>query len=88
MEMKVCQSCGMPMGNTDELYGTNKDGSKSADYCKYCYQDGAFTFQGTMQEMMDFCVKPMLESDPNMTESQARGIMASYFPMLKRWRKA
>jgi hypothetical protein len=88
MEMNVCQSCGMPMGNTDELYGTEKDGSKSADYCKYCYQGGAFTFQGTMEEMMDFCVKPLLESDPNMTEPQARQMMAAYFPMLKRWQKA
>jgi hypothetical protein len=88
MEMKVCQSCGMPMGNTDELYATEKDGSKSSDYCKYCYQGGDFTFHGTMQEMMDFCVKPMLESDPTMTESQAREILNACFPTLKRWQKA
>lgn len=28
MNEKYCQSCGMPMGNTDELYGTNADGKK------------------------------------------------------------
>ena len=38
MEEKFCQCCGMPMGETDELYGTNKDGSKSQDYCEYCIQ--------------------------------------------------
>ena len=28
MNQKFCQCCGMPMGETDELYGTNADGSK------------------------------------------------------------
>ena len=31
MEERFCQSCGMPMGDTDELYGTEADGSKSTD---------------------------------------------------------
>ncbi len=29
MNQKFCQCCGMPMGDTDELYGTNGDGSKN-----------------------------------------------------------
>ena len=28
MEEKYCQSCGMPMGNTGEFYGTNAMGVK------------------------------------------------------------
>ena len=86
-EEKYCQSCGMPMGQGDELYGTEKDGSKSADYCKYCYQNGAYTVKGTMQQMIDFCVKPMLDENPKMTEAEAREMMNKYFPMLKRWQK-
>lgn len=43
MEEKYCQSCAMPMGETDEMYGTNSDGTKNLDYCKYCYQNGKFT---------------------------------------------
>ena len=43
MEMKLCQCCGMPMGETDEMYGNEMDGRKSADYCKYCYENGDFT---------------------------------------------
>lgn len=31
MEMKFCQSCGMPL-TSDEVCGTNADGSLSADY--------------------------------------------------------
>lgn len=33
---KVCQSCGLPILEQEQL-GTNKDGSISKDYCKYCY---------------------------------------------------
>ena len=31
MEQKFCQSCGMPL--TQEILGTNADGSKNEDYC-------------------------------------------------------
>jgi hypothetical protein len=75
----------MPMGPTDEHYGTETDGSKSKDYCKYCYENGVFTAECTMQEMIDFCVQPMVENVPGMTEAQARAIMNEHFPQLKRW---
>jgi hypothetical protein len=85
MEEKYCQSCGMPMGNTDEMYGTEKDGSKSTDYCKYCYDNGAFSFHGSMEEMIEICVPPMVEYNPGMTPDSAREMMRKVFPMLKRW---
>ena len=56
MNQRFCQSCGMPMGETEELYGTNADGSKNEEYCKYCFENGAFTFPGTMEEMIEICV--------------------------------
>lgn len=31
----ICQSCRMPM-DREELFGTNADGSKNADYCMHC----------------------------------------------------
>lgn len=81
-----CQSCGMPMGDTDQLYGTETDGSKSAEYCSYCYEKGAFTFHGTMEEMIEICIPPMVESNPGMTAEQARQMMGQFLPMLKRWK--
>ncbi len=36
-EMKFCQSCGMPL--TEDVLGTNADGSKNEDFCMYCYKD-------------------------------------------------
>ncbi len=86
MEDKYCQSCGMPMGNTDELYGTEQDGGKSADYCKYCYENGVFPFAGSMEEMIEICVPPMVENNSGMTADTARAMMRNFFPMLKRWR--
>ena len=88
MEQRYCQSCGMPMGATDELYGTEQDGSKSADYCSYCYERGKFTFDGSMEEMINLCVAPMVEENPDMTEAQARESMRAFFPQLKRWQSA
>ena len=53
MEQKFCQSCGMPL--TEELLGTNADGSKNEDYCIYCYKDGKFLQDCTMDEMIEHC---------------------------------
>ena len=51
----ICQSCGMPL-DFMELRGTEKDGRKSDDYCMYCYKDGHFTYECTMQQMIDLCL--------------------------------
>lgn len=85
MEEKFCQCCAMPMGNPEELYGTESDGSKSTDYCKYCYENGTFTFDGTMEEMIEICVPHMMENNPGMTADSARQMLHGFFPTLKRW---
>ena len=89
MEMKdmdFCQSCAMPM--SEEFYGTEADGSKTKEYCSYCYENGKFTNPDiTMEEMIEICVKPMVDNNPDMTEDQARSMMQEYMPKLKRWAK-
>ena len=86
MEEKYCQSCAMPMGDSDELYGTEADGSKNGDYCKYCYDQGKFTAECTMDEMIEFCVPHMVSGSPGMSEDDARKMMKGFFPSLKRWK--
>ena len=86
MEGKFCQSCSMPMGEGDEMYGTNADGSKSQDYCSWCYENGQFKGDMTMQEMIDFCVPGMVEHNEGMTADQAKEMMQGFFPQLKRWK--
>ncbi len=81
---KYCQSCGMPMGGGG-MYGTNEDGSKSEDYCSYCYQSGKFTSQMSMDEMIEFCVPFVVET--GMSESDARQMLRETYPQLKRWKQ-
>ena len=83
---KFCQSCGMPMLPGTE-YGTEADGSHSADYCNYCYKDGKFSGDMTMEEMIDFCTPFMVQSNSGMTAEQAKEQMFRFFPLLKRWKK-
>lgn len=68
----------MPMG-ADEIYGTQKDSSKSKDYCKYCYKDGEVILKGSMQDMIEFCVPHMCKANPTMTKDQARKAMQEFF---------
>jgi len=58
VEMKFCQSCGMPL--TEDVLGTNADGSKNDDYCMYCYRDGKFLQDCTMDEMIEHFIHVVL----------------------------
>lgn len=84
-----CQSCGMPM-QTPELFGTNKDGSPNQEYCCYCYKDGEFTSDCTMDEMIEHCIQFLDEfnkdSNTQFSKEEAIAQMQKCFPMLKRWR--
>ena len=82
MKEKICQSCAMPLLNPKEI-GTNKDGSKSADYCIYCYKDGKFTHEMTMEQAI------MKSADyagmAGMTKEQGIAYARKIYPTLKRW---
>lgn len=81
--MEFCQSCAMPM--TKEMYGSNADGTENKDYCKFCYQNGEFTGDMTMEQMIDFCVPKTVENT-DMNEEEARKMLEGMFPQLKRWK--
>lgn len=87
MEQKFCQSCGMPL--TDEVRGTEADGKKSEDYCIYCYKDGAFTGDFTMEEMIDYCSMFVGEynkhTGQNLTCCEYKEVLRGFYPTLKRW---
>ena len=87
MEQRFCQSCAMPI--TEEThFGTNADGSKNADYCCYCYSEGRFAKEETMEEMIETCIPFTLEAGVYPDADAAREGMMAFFPTLKRWRKA
>lgn len=79
----VCQSCGMMMG--EEEYGYNADGSRNTGYCKYCFLNGSFGKDETMEEMIESCI-PFRVGAEYKTPEEARERMRELFPTLKRWR--
>lgn len=87
MKQKFCQSCGMPLA--EEILGTNADGSKSQDYCIYCYKDGAFTGDFTMEEMVEYCSMFVDEYNKNtgqqLTCCEYKEVLRKFYPSLKRW---
>ena len=87
---QFCQSCGMPL-TSDSDCGTNADGSINHDYCRYCYQEGKFLQDCTMDEMIEHCAQFIDEVNKQMpqpmTKEEYKQMMRGFFPMLKRWRK-
>jgi hypothetical protein len=84
--MAMCQSCGMPLKES-EMFGTNDDGSKNEEYCKFCYQNGEFTDAGiSMEDKIEKNVKIAVEK-MGLDENEARAMANSVIPKLKRWRE-
>lgn len=87
-EVNFCQSCGMPLDKS-ELIGTNADLTKNEDYCVYCFKDGGFTQDVTMDGMIDISLshmKEMFADDPDFNAEETLAKMRSFFPELKRWK--
>jgi hypothetical protein len=88
MQEKFCESCGMPMGETDEMYGSEANGNKSADYCKHCYEKGSFTNPNiTLKEMRD-SVAAIMVKDFGFSLEDAKEQCNEGIPNLKRWKIA
>lgn len=85
-----CQSCGMPLQDS-HYFGTNQDGSANQEYCCYCYKDGAYVQDCTMDEMIEHCVKYLDEfngaCNTQFSKEEAILEMKKHFPRLKRWAK-
>ena len=86
---QFCQSCGMPMSRLED-FGTNADGSTHFDYCRYCYHEGAFLQDLTMDGMIDHCAQFVDHFNENtgqhLTPEEYKAVLRQYYPTLKRWR--
>ena len=81
---KFCQSCSMPIDNI-EWRGTEKDGSKSNEYCQYCYVNGAFINPNMTIDEMKVIVKTQLEKMHSPSRIIEKAV--NTLPELKRWKK-
>ncbi|HVM86910.1 MAG TPA: zinc ribbon domain-containing protein [Puia sp.] len=79
-----CQSCTMPIDNLSDR-GTEKDGSKSSAYCKYCYQQGNFTDPHMSMEKMEAIVKTQMGNLHLPASIIQRSV--DMLPHLRRWQK-
>lgn len=77
-----CESCGMIL--TPDDYGTNANGGRDEHWCKWCYQNGKYTYETTMEAMIEDCA-PRLAENTGMTNDEAVSLMGAVLPHLKRW---
>lgn len=86
-----CQSCGMTL-KKDSDKGTEGDGSKSDAYCSFCYQQGKFVQNVTLDEMIEHNLQDLdtwnESAGLHVTEQEAREQLMEFLPTLKRWQKA
>ncbi len=83
MDTQICQSCGMPIASED-LFGKNVDGSVNTDYCKYCFENGRFVDDVSMEEYVDMCSQ--FGAQAGMTNDEMKTFCQKLFPTLKRWK--
>lgn len=85
----LCQSCGMVLEH-DSDKGTEQDRSKSEEFCAFCYQQGKFTQDITMEEIIELNLQALDEWNKaaglQLTEQEARIQLRQFLPTLKRWR--
>lgn len=82
----ICQSCAMIMSQND--YGKNADGTTNEEYCKYCFPNGKFGKDETMEEMIESSIRFWINDTDCKTAEDARRKMLGIFPNLKRWKKS
>lgn len=78
-----CQSCGMPFFQPKD-HGTEADGSPSEEFCSWCYDNGAFIEDESLEELVERCAPGMAETC-HISVGEAVSFMAAVLPSLKRW---
>jgi len=77
-----CQSCGMKLGEGNANLGTEADGSFSPEFCKTCYQDGKYTMDCTVEEMIVSATERALAAGAPKILAP---LIKKGVPRLKRW---
>lgn len=83
-EYPVCQCCGMPLTDPEER-AKEADGTESIEFCKHCYHDGHYRYEGTMDDVIEACA-PYLVQYTGITLDEAVSLMGAMLPELKRWK--
>lgn len=85
MPEHYCQSCGM-MFTAPGQHGHEADGSEAEDFCRWCYENGVYTYETSMEEMIEDCAPRMAEA-MGWTVDEAASLLGAVLPTLRRWRE-
>lgn len=89
--VQQCQSCGMLL-EKDSDRGTQADGSLSGEYCSFCFENGKFAQDATMEEMAEHNLQCLDEwndaANLQITIQEAREQLLEFLPTLKRWKQS
>ena len=85
LEKQRCQSCGMPICFDPEGGGTEADGSRSQEFCSFCYASGAFKEPDLQLRQMQQRVRNLLRK--RNQPWYIRAYMAHRITTLARWRR-
>lgn len=69
------------------LFGTNKDGAPTKEYCQFCFRKGEFVDPNITLAEMIVSTATYMTKGLKMPEVQAREISSLLIPRLKRWSK-
>lgn len=85
--MLICQSCGMDISD-DNHKGTNTDKSLSKGYCSFCFANGSFANNMTLDEQVEIGLPYSPEYTSAATKEEKDNIRQqtkNYLSTLKRW---
>ena len=81
----ACQCCGTPFSVPNMENGTDADGTQNPQYCKWCYDEGEFTYK-TMDDVIETSA-PYLVQATGMSLDEAVSFMGALLPTLGHWKK-
>ena len=85
MPENYCQSCGMMFTGPNQ-HGHELDGSENEDYCRWCYEHGKYTYETTMEDMIEECAPRMAEY-MGWTVDESASLLGAGLPTLERWKQ-
>ncbi len=83
MPEHYCQSCGMMFTGPDQ-HGHEADGTETEDFCRWCYDQGAYTYETTMEEMIEDCA-PRMAEHMGWSVDECASLLGAILPNLRRW---
>jgi len=78
----ICQCCGMSLN--DSIISKEKDGFYNEDYCKWCYNEGEYTYHN-MDDLIEFCVTHM--ANEQFPPEHVKNYLKEYLPKLNYWKQ-